>query len=56
MASKEYIGLDRLEEVLTLLYGKLSPILDTVTDVEDVTDLPADAAQHPTTLYLIKES
>lgn len=34
----------------------ISPILDTVEDIEEVTALPADAAQHPTTLYLIKES
>jgi len=41
---------------LTEITNAISPLLDTVEDIEKVATLPADAAQHPTTLYLIEES
>ncbi len=33
----------------------LEALTDAVNDIEVVTELPADAASHPRTLYIIKE-
>lgn len=55
-ATKVQGAIDEVASTVAGINDAIAPLLDTVTDIETPTSLPADAAQHPTTLYLIKES